>query len=222
MQNLKFSITINGIHIEGYPDATKIIKIKGNNAQKLSNLSLHENDLRFAKECLEAINNISEEIIREALWSSAIIYFIKCFGNNSSRSQLSSLKLYKNEPKQALEAFEYFKNLRNKHFVHDENSYSQSIPGAILNDGTKDYKIEKIVCSPVTAVTLENQNWGNLKLLIERAIIWVQSEFEETCKKLTEELEKENYDDLMTRDNMIFSSPPLNEINKNRKGHIKD
>ncbi len=219
MQNLKFSRTINGLHIEGYPDALKVIKIKGRNAQRLSNLSLHEDDLRFAKECLEAINNISEEIIREALWRSAIIHFIKCFGNNRSRSQLSSSKLYQNEPKEALEAFQYFDNLRNKHFVHDENSYSQSIPGAILNDGRKDYKIEKIVCCPVSGVTLENENWGNLKLLIERAIIWVHSEFEETCKKLTEELEKENYDDLMTRDEMGFSIPLLNEIDKSRKGH---
>ena len=219
MKNLNLSKTINGLHIEGYPDALKVIKIKGRNAQRLSNLSLHEDDLRFAKECLEAINNISEEIIREALWRSAIIYFIKCFGSNKSRSQLSSSKLYQNEPKEALEAFKYFVNLRNKHFIHDENSYSQSIPGAILNHGKKNYKIEKIVCGTVRGVTLENENWGNLKFLIERAIIWVHSEFEETCRKLTDELEKENYDDLITRDEMIFSKPSLNEIDKSRKGH---
>ena len=74
--------------------------------------------------------------------------------------------------------FDYFKNLRNKHFIHDENSYAQSLPGAVLNKGNKPFKIEKIICVNTVAETLEQENYSNLQLLIEKARDWVDKEFE--------------------------------------------
>lgn len=145
MEHLKISKTDTGIHIDGFPDAVNIIQIKGPRSKRLADLDLHKGDMEFAAQCLEAINQVPDKpwVIKQALWRSAIIHFIKCFGNSEPRSQLSADKIYMGNAS-ALDVYNFFKVLRNKHFIHDENSYAQSIPGAILNNGGKSYKVEKL------------------------------------------------------------------------------
>lgn len=218
MEHFAISKTESGLHIEGFPDAVKVLAINGPEAKRLADLSLQKEDLEFADGCLDAINQTPEvpTVAREALWRSAIVHFVKCFGN-SARFQLSAAKIYKGEPPEALMAFEYFKDLRNKHFIHDENSYAQSIPGAVLNNGTKGYKIEKIVCLAAFGATLEQGNYGNLKLLIEKARAWVVSEFESLCERLTASLEQETYESLLARDAINYRVPTIDEISCSRK-----
>lgn len=207
------------IHIDGFPDAEKVICLNGPRAKRLSDLLLHKADLDFADECLGAINLAPEEpfVLREALWRSAIVHFFKCCGDAGSRFQLSPEKILKGEPPEALDAFNYFKYLRNKHLVHDENSYNQSVPGAILNKGNKEYKIEKVVCFAARAVTLDNENFGNLKLLIEKSRFWVVAEFDQLCDSLAKELELESYENLHSRKSLIYRAPTIDEIQDRRK-----
>ncbi len=188
----------SGLHIEGFPDAEKVVCIDGPQAKRLSDLALHKADLDFADQCLDAINQTPREshIIREALWRSAIVHFLKCFGDSGARFQLSAQKVLKIEPPEAMMAFNYFRDLRNRHLVHDENSYAQSLPGAILNKGNKEYKIERIVCFAAIAATLAQDNYSNLKMLIQKSRAWVVDQFDKLCKLVTEELEKETYTNL--------------------------
>jgi hypothetical protein len=218
MENFSVSKTDAGFHIEGFPDAVKVVAINGKKSKRLADLSLHRADLEFADACLDAINKAPEEprVIREALWRSAIVHFLKCFGDGA-RFQLTPEKLYKGEPPEALLAFSYFKSLRNKHLVHDENSYAQSIPGAILNNGKKNYKIEKIVCFTAFSSTLEQGSFSNLKLLIQKARIWVVAEFDSLCEQLTTDLEKEPYELLLARDSLAYSKPTLDAIHSARE-----
>src|SRR6185369_9377179 len=113
-------------------------------------------------------------------------------------------------------AFNYFKSLRNKHLVHDENSYAQSIPGAVLNNGKQNYKIEKIVCLTAIGATLEQGNYGNLKLLIQKARIWVIAEFDALCERITVELEKEPYEKLIAIESISYKVPTVEEIQNTR------
>ena len=218
MENFEISQRESGFHIEGFPDAVKVIKIDSPDAIRLSDLALHKADLEFADQCLEAINTVPEEpyVLRESLWRSSIVHFLKCFGKSNARSQLRPGEELQGEPPQAIEAFGYFLSLRDKHLVHDDNSYSQSNPGAVLNDGSKDYKVEKIICFSASSVTLEQENYGNLKLLIARSLSWVIQEFDQLCDKLTETLEKETYAMLVARADLTYAVPTLEELNKNR------
>ena len=218
MEDIKLSKAGEHIHIEGFPDAVAVVALVGPKSRRLADLALHEADLAFANECLDCINHVPEEphSIREGLWRSAIIHYMKCFGT-SARFQLAAESIYKKESPQALENYRYFKALRNKHFVHDENSYAQGNPGAILNDGTKPYKVEKIVCSIVLAETLEQDAYANLKLLISHALVWVIAEFDALCIQLTAELEAKSYEDLASMPTLTTDSPKLEEITTNRK-----
>jgi hypothetical protein len=217
MKHFKITKTEEGFHLEGFPDAIKIVALGEHEAKRLADLALHKADLVFADACLEGINNLPTEpiIYREALWRSAIVHFLKCFGNGA-RFQLAAEKIYKKDPPEAMIAFNYFKNLRNKYVVHDEKSYTQSIPGAILNNGEKDYKIEKIVCFSAFGATLEQDNFSNLKLLVQKARAWVEEEFEALANRLTDILERDSYDSLMAREPISYTVPTIDEVNIKR------
>jgi hypothetical protein len=40
----------NELHLDGFPDAIKLIRVDGPKAQLLADLALHRSDLRFAAE----------------------------------------------------------------------------------------------------------------------------------------------------------------------------
>lgn len=217
MEPIDISRTESGFHIEGFPDAVKAIRLSGPVARRLADLWLHKQDLDFAAECLSDINQVPdvERVRREALWRSAIVHYAKCFGTSKSRFQLNASKILRGEPL-GLATHKFFTELRDKHVVHDENSYALCFPGAVLNRGDKSYKIEKILCFAGFIQTLNQEHWANLKLLIDKAHAWVASEFDGICALLTKDLEQQTYAVLLARDGMTVRVPSLDEVGRTR------
>jgi len=56
MEHFEITKTNEGFHIEGFPEAVKVLGIKGPNARRLANLTLHKADLEFSLSCLDGIN----------------------------------------------------------------------------------------------------------------------------------------------------------------------
>lgn len=213
MDHFEITCEENEWHIEGFPNAVKVVRITGPKARRLADLVLHKADLDFALECLEAINHQpgDSSVTRQALWRSAIVYFMKCFGRNESRFSLDTRKVYKGDAA-ANEAFTFVSSLRSKHIVHDENSYAQCLPGAVLNKDGSDCKIAKIVCLGVMNDTLCQGTYGNLHLLSTRAREWVVAQFDELCAVLTAELEPQTYDELLAKDGIRYTPPTASDI----------
>ncbi len=174
-------------------------------------------NLIFALECIEAAKKMAEksEWLRQGLWHSAIVHFMKCFGCSKSRVRLDPENVYEGETG-AMEVFNYFKALRDKHLVHDDNSYAQCLPGAILNKEDCDHKIAKIICPSFISVTLDQAAWSNLHTSITHALKWVDQEFGDLCDLLSSELEQLPYDDLLNRKEVEYSPPKIEEIDKRR------
>lgn len=216
MENFLITKNEKGLHIEGLPDAIKVVCIDNPEARRVADMALHRYDLSFTLECLEAINISPDKpsVIRQALWHSAIVHYLKCFQGSCARILLAESKVYNS--KAALDAFNYFKNLRNKHIIHDENSYAQSLPSAAINDGKKAFKIEKILCMTVIAETLEQANYTNLHSLTTEALKYVEAQSDELCNRLTITLEKESYDDLNNRPSLTVKAPEIKDISKQR------
>ena len=208
MESLDLAKNGDRLEVLGIPEAVKIVEIRGSKAQRLADLTLHRSDLRFAAECLDAARDAPAEpyVIKEALWRSAIIHFAKCF-RSDARCQLSEAKIYRSKPPEAIAAFEHAIELRNKHVVHDENSFNQCLPGAAINAGDKAYKVEKIVCLSMRVNTYDEQSWGVLRGLVDTALEWVESQFDQLCGLLTKELELETYNDLAARPSPVYAWP---------------
>jgi len=217
MEHFSITKTAQGFHIEGFPDAVKVLRLTGPKSERLADLALHKADLDFALEYLAAINQVPEEpyVVRQALWQSAIVHFIKCFGQSESRFSLDPKSVYKGDTG-AFEPYKYFDSLRNKHLVHDENSYTQCLPGAVLNKKDMDHKIAKIVCLNVIGDTLAQENYSNLHLLATRAREWVVAQFDQLCEVLTSEFEQTPYDELFALDGITYTAPGADDVHKPR------
>lgn len=100
--------------------------------------------------------------------------------------------------------FDHFRQLRNKHFIHDENSYAQSIPTAFLNDGTKPYKIEAVTCTNVPGGTLGPEAHHGLCRLVKITIEWVAHEIDALEAQITLDLESHDYRDLWNKPTPSF------------------
>jgi hypothetical protein len=216
MDFLSMSQTDSGLHIDGFPDAVKVIALAGDAANEIADLSLHQRDLTIASAAIQSLNNsLIAPIIQEALWTAALVHFFKCF-SSGSRNRLSAETVFAAAPPEALEAFRYLKALRDKHLVHDVNGFSQVTAGAVIAAPGKSYKIEKIVCVTSHAVSLD-VNFGNCSLLIQDAATWVKLRYDQLCSDLTPELEGLSYEDLLAFPPLSLESPPpINEITKPR------
>lgn len=208
------------LRIDGFPNAAAVVRIVEVESRRVADLRMHEVDLQFALDCLDCINPqpLEAVIIREALWRSAITHFCKCFGKNNARSfRLLPADIYKTDPEGALDAFNCFKALRDKHVVHDENSFSQATIGAILSNASTTYKVEQIVCLVGNKPTLEEGLYSNLKLLVEEALAWVRTEFHACCDQLRVELEKLDRDVLFAKPSLEYVPPTYADLFRKRQ-----
>lgn len=218
MENLKMSHPGgpgSGFHIEDSPDAVKVVALTGEMAKRVSHLVLHYLDLSFAADCVQALQEEQLEPHRTALWNAAIIRFFKCFGKSRSRFKLSEQAIFHGNAL-ALENFSFFKQLRNKHLVHDENAYLQADVGAIINGEGAQTRVAKIITLWTAAGTLAEGNWNNLRLMIEVSMDWVDAEHDELCDRLTAILGNEAREELLSRPDLEWTKPTLEDIGRKR------
>ncbi len=217
MEHLTFTVTDRQFHLEGFPDAVKIVRLTGPKAQRLADLMLHQEDLDATLYYLDAINHVPDQDhrLREILWESAIVHLIKCFSDSESRFSLNTAQAYKRDAG-ALQAFKYFESLRNKHIVHDDNSYTQCLVGTILNKREVSPKIAKVIASPIVASVLGQENYQNLHLLATQARTWVVAQFDALADVITRELETKSYEELLAMDNIVYTTPGVSDVHTTR------
>ena len=206
----------SGFHLEGFPGAVKVVALTGGKARRLAHLALHVADLSFAQDCLRALMQGQTEPIRSALWVEALVRYFKCFGSSVSRFQLEPSKIYPGN-QLALESFEFLKNMRNKHYVHDENSFSQSLPGAVVNGPESPHKIAKIVTFRAQGDILGQENFTNLRLLIDGAMAWVEQQYDDLADSLTQDLELRAHGELLALPDLAYSKPDVSDAALQRK-----
>lgn len=216
-----FGITQTGpdsFHIQGFPDGVKVVTVDGAVARRLGHLALHRSDLEFVCLCLDAMEQLpqDQEGIRTALWTSAVVHYVKCFGDSKKRFQLDPTQVHRGCSPETRQAFEFFKSLRNKHIVHDENGYKQSTVGAIINAGNKPFKIEKVVAMTFTFQVHGPENRRNLRLLTQRALGWVAAQFDECAGLVSAQLETIRYDELAARPAIQTHGPTVDDMHKPR------
>jgi len=220
MESFKIRLEDGVIKIDGIPDAVSVVKLHDSKAQRLGDLALHRKDLDFAEECLVEIASVEgkpehNDLVKDGLWLAAIASFFKCFGDGA-RFKLNPKSVFKGEQWEVFVVFDYFKDLRNKHLIHDENSYHQCQPAAILNDGTKTYSVEKVLCLSVTRETLQQESYMNMRLLVAHAREWVIKEFDHLSHLIWKDLESKPFSDLIALNPVVTTIATVKDVARRR------
>lgn len=216
MEQFQFSQRDGGIHIEGFPDAVKVIALNDKKAERLAHMALHKSDLDFARASLEAINKTDNTVLREAAWRMAVVTLNKCFDGSARRSRLDAKAVYGGDAL-GLTIFRYFEALRNKHIVHDENGYAQAHPGAIINNLGVSPKVPKAFTLVMWGVTLNEGDYSNLHLLISKAITYVTAQYDEIANAITAALEQLPHEELIAQPSVSYTVPPADAVTQRRE-----
>lgn len=174
----------------------------------------HRADLKFAEECVNFMVRTPElpSVAREAMWRCAIVHYCKCFDKSGPR------KKNKLDPEEILpdstpsganpriihQDFVYF---RNKHIIHDENGYRDSLLGACIDAPGQEYNVGSIVCAIIENAYLDSTNFTNLVKLIDDSLNWVETNYDAKSIALRRELEGYSRDELLGQDLIGHSLP---------------
>jgi hypothetical protein len=212
-----FEAVPGGIHLNGYPTAERVIRLTGKRATRFAHLALHLHDLQFAGECLEQLRSETHfpDIAREALWRSAVVHYLKCFSDSAARFSLDSTIIFdRGIPQQV---HQYFRDLRNKHLVHDDNPYLQALPAGIIGRLGDTPKVQEVIVLSMRSDTLTPENLGNLDLLLNTAHHWVQVAFDKAQASARNELEQVDHAELLMREQANVRVPTVEDLSTSRE-----
>ena len=206
------------LHVEGYPDAVALKRIDDPIARQLKAIVLHCSDLRFCCDALAALTSLdrtSESLFAEALWVASIARYFKCFGANKSRMPLVPTKIFAGEVG-ALEVFQYFRHLRDKHVIHDENAYSQSFTAVALNAQDARFKVADVISMVITASTIDDRHIESLSHLAGHTFSWVEQKRDELHFRLGSRYEGESYAKLSSLPDVKYETPTAEKVSTGR------
>jgi hypothetical protein len=220
MNQYRIRLINNQFVIDGLPeDAVKVISFRDllpGHSRNLWSLAAHRVDLNSAKAGLNRINDVEEDL-RLALWQTAIVSYCKCFSQTNKQGARKPL-----EPNKTLDAGQprdihrWFMSLRNMNVAHDENAWLRALPGAVIAAPDKGHSVEDVICLTFEGQSLKQENFGNLNLLIDSALKWVESEFNKLCTIISDALEKMPRETLIDQPDVTYRPPGGSEVDQPR------
>jgi hypothetical protein len=196
------------------PDRKTLFKeISGRAATELRALALHEVDLRFCKSCLEELRKLNYEIESEraeAFWISCITRFYKCFGGSKARSRLSVKKIFGTS--ESTEAFEFFRALRNKHIVHDENPFSDAHVVVAVHQSGDGENAVNVFASPIHLFLIGDAEIERVRRLVDITLDWVTDKHKRLEEMLTAEYRQWPREKLLALPDLIITSPDMGQV----------
>lgn len=133
-----------------------------------------------------------------------MVTYWKAFDPTSTRIDLKPNRIY--EAGLPREAFERFKQLRNKAIAHDDGDFTTDVVGAVIGP-SEERNVERILYMHAFAVHLSDSEVTNLGLLIEHALRWVVSEFDRRADELADSLRESSYADLLALPDATIDKP---------------
>lgn len=125
----------NGFIVQGDFEPNSIpIEIPSDNINKNNfiYLFLNKADIERGIDCLRCISIDKNKIENEALFIAGLNNCIKCFQKNGSRGHLNPSTVFKGNGEMKA-CFDRFLNLRNKHYIHDDNEMLQAIAFLLIS-----------------------------------------------------------------------------------------
>jgi len=186
----------------------KVIEVPKELQKHICSLKLNLDDmetcLKFIVETKEQINKETKNIIViESLFFSSVVLFYKCFGYNKSRTSLNENSIYKDEDSK--KAFKYYKSFRDKHFVHDENCFSQCFCLAHINKIGYNKKISAVDLLSLKREPINKVDINNMHRLIFLTCEWINKYLEKKKELIASDLEKIDYKDLLNMKDFNFN-----------------
>ena len=152
----------------------------------------------------------------KALWLGALTATMKCFQHSESRiEKLDADRIFGTDTTQPVRAaFDLLKALRNKHVVHDENDWMQTLPIAIVGAPGHQPVVNDIDC--VVMEGTDTAHIGQLRGVVDAALGWVNQEFDKQTEVIRADLLARKYYELIALPAPVVNTPYAGSIRRRR------
>jgi len=144
-------------------------------------------------------------------WRMAVLYSMKCFTRHPSRAHLDERTIFEGDG-HCREIFSYFRTMRDRLFVHDENAYSDCRVGLVVNGPQAPRKVEAAKVFAIPTATLAQTDQVSLYYLIRKTLEWVTAEIDRVAQSLTSDYERRSYAELNSAQDVETPPPGIREI----------
>jgi len=178
-----------------------------------SNATLHLRDVVSVQHDLDTVNKYlalistgveddqKQQTISQALWTSAIVTFFKCFAGGVRKYKLDK-SIFSMLPGEPLDFYEYMKNVRDRHIAHSVSTLEETIVGPLLDPREK--RLTGTARITAKYVMGSDETLINFQKLVRLAREEVQVEFASANKIVESELNEFSYEE-MGKSNLYYS-----------------
>lgn len=210
----------DSLRIENYPTAAHVGVASGELAEELRDLYLARSDLQATHQWLVIMASLptttkSFDDIHEALWIASITTYFKCFAQGVRKTKLKKEDIYVDRP-EAIELFDYFLDLRNRHLAHDVNAFIQCAVGVVVNPDGNPQKIADAIAIPFRVVTARPDFLSKFLLLVATTQDWVDKRVSELFKLVCDEYTKLPHAELLALPALKTTIPSPADVGKRR------
>ncbi|MGY2992885.1 hypothetical protein [Mesorhizobium sp. URHB0026] len=206
----KVRVVDGGLHIDGYPDAAYLVLLKSKKAKRLVRLRAHQSALIFCERAMQELGAIPEDrsIAREAVLVGVAVKFFSCFGQNAVVGPLSANRVFTAMP-DARECYAYWKDIRDKHIVHDESALTFEGTGLVLGSGGD---LHDVLSMKVSIEITDREHAQLLYDLIDHTLKHLEKEVSDLLPAVFEEAAAMTADERLSLPCMSFTKPNLSDV----------
>jgi hypothetical protein len=155
MKRLTFTVEPGKFKINEYPDAAWLGAIEGDEVTVLKSFALHQHDLESCEQALQICGPLMDHkddpgsaLQVKVLWTGILALYVKCFATGARQGLCHETVFPDPEDRKA---HQYFKDMRDKHLIHDVNVYSDAHVGVVVNPQGTSPKVADVVSHIVEA-----------------------------------------------------------------------
>lgn len=198
----------------GLPSNCTLVKLEKEDEQnrQFNNMyvrSVQYEDLYRALECLQRINYEGDEIINEALFNNALVFFVKCFTNgDDARPHINPEKVFpKNsgEYDRPMEVYKAFKTIRDSFVAHDQEDFKKARVGLVIDSKRK--TVNEVVAPFARTHFNYPINAQMLAQVINIALNYVEADIDKNIDRILEHYRSKDFSEIEKFPCIDYESP---------------
>lgn len=211
--------TAKGLHVIGYPDAIMIGKLNSKVSRRLAILRMHQSALMTAQSLMVRLYNhpLEDGELAHGLLVGIVATYFSCYGKNNAAFTLAPDRIFAKRS-DVKEVFYYWKDIRDKHLIHNESEMTQMRTGVVLGEGGRIIDILSLQASARIALDQEHQQ--SLQDLIGFTMSRLLEEINDLIPLVFQEVEAMNPEQRMKLPLMGVSGFPSEKASRTRGNDI--
>ncbi|QIG50974.1 hypothetical protein G5V57_26535 [Nordella sp. HKS 07] len=207
------------LHVEGYPDAVMIGKLNSKVSRRLAVLRLHQSALMTAHALIARLraHPFEDSELAHGILVGTVATYFSCFGKNNAVFTLAPDRIFAKRS-DIKEVFHYWKDIRDRHLIHNESEMTQMRTGVVLGNGGR---VIDILSFQVSArIALDQEHQQSLQDLISFTMKRLLEEIDGLIPRVFQEVELMNPEQRMRLPSMQVSGFPTDKASRIRAEDI--